>query len=159
MSATTMNRAARRAARSTRRRGIDFDQLRAWADAAEAKARTEGRARGLPSAAANPDDMSDAEFHGVMNVIGRREPLERFLHCLESARDELRRGDLYGAENALRMGCTMMPRDEEDAVAFDAATGHDGLDALEYGLFAVEDGDAGKALAIISRWLDGRAAA
>ena len=75
----------------------------------------------------------------------------RFLACLGDARDALRAGDLRGAECALRMCCTLMPRDEdEDVEGFRLEAGDDGLDALEYGVWAVQDGDAVRALGLIS---------
>ena len=112
MSATAdlRNRAARRAAdRATRRNRPTSDQLMLWADIEDAKAR--GRGRALPSSAVHPDEVSYEAFHGMMNSLGRKPPMVRFLACLGDARIALRAGDLRGAECALRMCCTLMPRD------------------------------------------------
>ena len=159
MSATAdiRNRAARRAADRARRRHYSHDRLMLWADIEEAKAREQGR--DLPCVAMHPDEVEDTVFHGVLNAIGRRPPLVRFLACLSDARDALKAGDLHGAECALRMGCTMMPRDDEDMDGFEEAVGDGGLDALEFGLWAVQDGNAVRALGLIGDWLDRRGAA
>jgi len=149
------NRAARRAAR---RRDPTHDQLMFWADREEAKAREQGR--DLPSAALHPDDVPTDVFPGAANAIGRKPPLVRFRHCLVSAREALRAGDLRGGEAALRMGCSLLPRDDEDIDAFkDASGGDDALDALEFALWAVEDGNAVRALGLLTNYLDRRVAA
>ena len=129
-----------------------------WAYRERSKAREQGR--DPRSAAIRPGSAPNDVFLGAANAIGRKRPLVQFRHCLESAREALRAGDLRGGEAALRMGCSLLPRDDEDIDAFkDASGGDDALDALEFALWAVEDGNAVRALGLLTNYLDRRVAA
>ena len=149
------NRAARRRRLSPKRRlaeNIDF-----WVESVMAEVRAEGRA--LPHAAVNPE-MPDRLFLGVVNALSRQRPSVRFLHCLECAREELRRGDPERAAHALKVACSLMPREDDDCEAFEEETGgHAALDALEFGLWAAEDRNTVRALGLLTNYLDKRSAA
>lgn len=149
------NRAQRRANR--RVRGPSHAQLMFWADREDARALAQGR--GLPDTARHPDDVPDDVFHGLMNALGRKPPLVRYMACLLDAEAALERGDLRGAFASLKMAATMLPRDDEDVDAFEEAVGDAGLDALEFGLEAVEEGKPVRALGLLRGYLDMRRAA
>lgn len=148
------NRAQRRA---NRRRGPSHAHLMFWADREEARAKSQGRP--LPDAAVHPDDVGDDVFNGVMNAIGRRPPMVRFLACLLDAEAALERGDLRGAFASLKLGLTLLPRDDEGAAEFEEEAGDAGLDALQFGLEAVEEGKPVRALGLLRGYLDMRRAA
>ncbi len=148
------NRAARRRLSSKQRLCRDID---GWAESVMAEARAQGRA--LPHAAVSPE-MPDPVFLGTINALSRQAPATRFLHCLECAREELRKGDPVRAEHALRVACNLMPREDEDCDAFSEETGgHRALDALEFSLWACEDRNTTRALGLIDNFLSKRSAA
>jgi hypothetical protein len=93
-----------------------------------------------------------------MNCIGRKAPMVRFMACLLDGEAVLERGDLRGAFASLKLGLTLLPRDDEDAAEFGEEAGDAGLGPLEFGLEAVEAGKPVRALGLISNYLDMRAA-
>ena len=159
------NRAQRRAERRKGKlRHPSQAQIDAWVAIAEATAKEQGRA--LPNAGVHPDDVGTAVFHGMLNSLGRKPALVCFTACLTDARDALLAGDMRGAEAALRTCCSLLPNpdkfpdQEEEFDTFEAAAGgHDALDALEFGLWAVQDGKRERALGLLNNYLERRAAA
>ena len=148
-------RAQRRARRASPKRRL-LDDIDFWVESAMAEARAQGRA--LPHAAVNPE-MPDPQFLGVINALSRQRPSVRFLHCLECAREELRKGDPERAEHCLRTACSLMPSDEEGDDFSEETGGHAALDAMEFALWACEDRNTVRALGLLSNYLDKRSAA